>query len=604
MKYFITMLFMVQLIVLSSCNKDFLDKSPEEDITIEEAFLQRRYAEAFLTDVYASLPLENWFTDMLDPNPFVIASDEMNVPWPEKFAKLMNKGSWNAYNVASQQYRNMYEGIRKANIFIKYIDTTPLSKDFTQQDKDRWIGEATYLRAFYHFWLMRIYGPVPIMDYAAGVADDFTKIRRQPLDKCITFVANECDKAINLMPMRVSSDRNLGRVTAAAAYALKARLLLYAASPLWNGNSDYASFTDNEGLKLFPAQNQPEKWADAAKAAKECITECEAAGYELFRKYPDPVKNYQQIFLENNNVEVILARNCNVPDIPGYYPGMTEKCAYPGSLGGWNGYNPTQQQVDAYEMDNGQAPVTGYNTDGSAVINSASGYTESGFAPTAKEGRWLAGVSNMYVNRDPRFYASINFNGAFFIDRQLQFWETGADGRGNAGRDYNTTGYLLKKSIDPTANIAQGRFSPKTWIFFRLGEFYLDYAEALNEAEGPVSDVYKYVNLIRERAGMPALPAGLDKDKMRERIRNERRVELSYETHRYFDCHRWKIAAQTDNGPIYGMNIAAGNSLQDNAYYQRTVVEQRVFQPAKHYLFPIPQSEIDKTPNVIQNPGW
>ena len=163
---------------------------------------------------------------------------------------------------------------------------------------------------------------------------------------------------------------------------------------------------------------------------------------------------------------------------------------------------------------------------------------------------------------------------------------------------------MLKKSVDPTANIAQGRFSLKTWIFFRLGEFYLDYAEALNESDGPVADVYKYMNLIRERAGMPALPTGLNAQQMRERIRNERRVELSYETHRYFDCHRWKIAAQTDNGPIYGMNISAGTNLQDDAYYKRTVVERRVFQGPKHYLFPIPQSEIDKTPNIIQNPGW
>jgi hypothetical protein len=604
MKYLICGLVLVQLLMFSSCKKDFLDKSPEEDITIEEAFLQRRYAEAFLSDVYADLPLENWFTDMVDPNPFIIASDEMNVPWPEKFAKLMNKGSWNAYNVASQQWRNMYEGIRKANIFLKYIDRTPLGKDLTQQDKDRWIGEAVYLRAFYHFWLMRIYGPVPIMDYDAGVADDFTKIKRQPLEQGIDFVSKECDRAISLLPMRVTSDRNIGRVTAAAALALKARMLLYAASPLWNGNPDYAGFTDKEGVKLFSSEYKAEKWKAAALAAKECIDKCEAAGYQLYRKYADPVQNYQQLFLENNNVEVILARNCTTPDIGGYYPGMTEKCAFPGSLGGWNGYNPTQQQVDAYEMDNGQTPVVGYNSDGSPIINQASGYTEAGYAATAMAGRWMEGVSNMYVHRDPRFYASINFNGAYFIDRRLQFWASGADGRGNAGRDYNTTGYLLKKSVDPTANIAQGRFSLKTWIFFRLGEFYLDYAEALNESDGPVADVYKYMNLIRERAGMPALPTGLTTQQMRERIRNERRVELSYETHRYFDCHRWKIAAQTDNGPIYGMNISAGTNLQDDAFYKRTVIERRVFQGPKHYLFPIPQSEIDKTPNIIQNPGW
>lgn len=139
---------------------------------------------------------------------------------------------------------------------------------------------------------------------------------------------------------------------------------------------------------------------------------------------------------------------------------------------------------------------------------------------------------------------------------------------------------------------------------FRLGEIYLDYAEALNEAEGPVSDVYYYVNQIRDRAGMPALPKDLSKSEMRERIRHERRIELAFETHRYFDCHRWKIAEKTDNGPIWGMNISAGASLQDEAYYKRTLIENRIFKAPTHYLFPIFQDEIDKNPNLVQNPGW
>lgn len=604
MKYTVIILLSF-LVLMHSCKSDFLDKGPEEDITVEEAFSQRRYAEAFLTDVYASLPLENWFTDMLDPNPYIIASDEMNVPWPEKFSKLMNQGSWNAYNVVNQQWRNMYEGIRKANIFLDNIDRLPLGNDFSQQDKDRWVGEAIFLRSFYHFWLLRIYGPIPIMDYAAGVADNFTELRRQPFEACINFIVGECDKAIGLLPMRVTSDRHLGRATSAAALALKARVLLYSASPLWNGNPDYAEFSDNNGTKLFSQQYDGEKWDIAAAAIKDAIDRCESAGYQLFSKYPDPVQNYQQLFLENNNIEVIFARNVEVPNVGGYFPGYTERCAFPGSLGGWNGFNPTQQQVDSYEMENGQAPILGYHADGSPIINQASGYTEIGYATSDDErGRWLTGVSNMYVNRDPRFYATINFNGAYFIERRLEFWVSGADGRGNAGRDYNTTGYLLKKSVDPTANIAQGRYSLKTWIFFRLGTLYLNYAEALNEAEGPVADVYKYMNAIRNRAGMPNLPEGLSVDQMRARIRNERRVELSYETHRYFDCHRWKIAHQTDNGHIYGMNITAGAHLQDDAFYKRTIVENRVFQSPKHYLFPIPQIELDKTPNLIQNPGW
>src|SRR5690606_14744901 len=240
-------LILIQFFFVISCQKDFLEKGPEEDITIEDAFLQRRYAEAFLTDIYAGIPNEIYFTDMADINPFIIASDELNVPLPEKFAKLMNRGSWNSFNVAGQIWKNMYEGIRKANIFLKYIDSTPLDETFKAADKQRWIGEAVFLRAFYHFLLIRIYGPVPILDYDVKLDDDFLQIKRKPLAECIDFVVNQCDEAIKSLPMKVIDERQLGRPTAAAALALKARILLYRASPLWNGNPDYANFVDQDG---------------------------------------------------------------------------------------------------------------------------------------------------------------------------------------------------------------------------------------------------------------------------------------------------------------------------------------------------------------------
>lgn len=597
-KYILVALLVVPLIFNQSCNKDYLDKTPEEDISLEDAFKQPRYAEAALAGIHATLPNEIYFTDYADANPFVIAADEMDIPYPEKFVKLMNKGSWNSFNVASQQYKNMYEGIRAANIFLKYIGTTKLEGSFTQDVKNRWIGEATFLRAFYHFLLMRIYGPVPIMDYVAGTDDDYTQIRRKPMDECVNFVVTECDKAINMLGMRVVDSRELGKPTAAAAYALKARVLLYNASPLWNGNPDYASFADNAGTKLFSQQYDANRWTIAAAAAKDCIEKCEAAGYHLFKEFTDPVQNYQQLFITNNNAEVLFARNAGVD-------GWMEKCAFPARIGGWNGWNPTQAQVDAYEMTNGTTPVTGYNADGTPVINNSSGYVEDGYATADDpQKRWLTGTRKMYINRDPRFYASINFNGSDFAGGRCEFWNTGIDGLGRAARDYNITGYLIKKFLNPGVIISQGRFVSKTWIFFRLAEQYLNYAEALNEAQGPVADVYTYMNKIRERAGMPSLPTGLSKDQMRERIRHERRIELAFETHRYFDCHRWKIAAQTDKGPVYGMNITAGTSLTDDAFYKRTVVENRVFVAPKHYLFPIPQSEIDKNQNMKQNPGW
>lgn len=584
--------------ILCGCS-GYLDKAPEEDILIEDAFLKRNYAEAFLTDAYADLPREDYFTDMADINPFVLASDELNVPWPEKFGKLMNRGALNAYNATGRAWINMYEGIRKSNVFLDNIHLTPIDKDFSQDEKNTWIGEATFLRAIYHFFIIRLYGPCIIMDHTVKVDEDFNALQRSPLDDCVQFVLDEMDKAIKLLPMRPADASKTFRVTAAAAYAVKARLLLYRASDLWNGNPLYANFKDSEGTILFPQTKDPVWWEKAAKAAKECIDACEAASYKLYRApSDDPVENYTNLFIERNNCEVLLARSCGVD-------GNMERCCFPRSLGGWAGFNPTQAQVDAYEMADGTVPIIGYEPNGQPIINTASGYTETGFTTTdGPDGRWKAGVSNMYVNRDPRFYATINFNGSILKGHQIQLWSTGEDGRGNEGRDYCTTGYLLRKHADPSCNIPQGIYTLKSWILFRLGEVYLSYAEALNEAQGPVADVHKYVNMVRERSGMPALPANLDKDQMRERIRRERRVELAFEAHRYFDCHRWMIARETESGPVYGMNIAAGTHLQDPVFYQRTVVETRVFPFPQYYLFPIMQSEIDKIKGFTQNPYW
>ncbi|MCQ2151949.1 MAG: RagB/SusD family nutrient uptake outer membrane protein [Bacteroidales bacterium] len=587
--------------MLSSC-ENYLDKAPEEDILIEDAFLKRNYAEAFLSDAYADLPLENYFTDMADINPFVLASDEFNVPWPEKFGKLMNRGALNAYNTTGRVWINMYEGIRKCNIFLDNIDRTPVGKDFSQKEKDTWVGEAILLRAIYHFFIIRVYGPCIIMDHSVTVNDDFNALQRKPLDECIQFVLDEMDKAIALLPAKIEDSSKIGRVTSALAYAVKARLLLYRASDLWNGNPLYKDYTGSDkpdAPVLFPQVKDASWWKKAADAAKECIDFCENNGYHLYRSADnDPVKNYQELFTVKYNPEIIYSRQ-------GGRDGNMEKASYPRSLGGWGGFNPTQAIVDMYEMADGSTPITGYNNDGSPIINTNSGYTEDGFAAADDpDGRWVAGVSNMYVNREPRFYASINFNGAVFKGHQIELWKTGADGQGNEGRDYCTTGYLLKKHANPDCNIPQGIFQLVSWPLFRLGEVYLNYAEALNEAEGPIDDVYKYVNAIRDRSGLPGLPSGLNKDQMRERIRHERQIELSFETHRYFDCHRWMIAQQTESGPVYGMNIAAGTSLQDPEYYKRTVVEIRVFPYPQYYLFPIYDSEINKIDGLAQNPYW
>lgn len=599
MKRIITSITVVTFfIALSGCTKDFLDKTPDEDLTLDQVFEQRQYAERFLTSAYFTLHEEISFNDWWGRNPFVGASDEMEITWTYPFAHVMTSGAWSPQNIEENIWRFDWEGMRKVNIFLERIDQTPMS----EAEKNIWKGEAYFLRAFFHFFQVRIHGPIPIMDRASTLDDDFTAIKRRPYKEVVDFIVADCDRAASLLqPSYINGpteDRTqLGRPTKSSALALKARMLLYAASPLWNGNPDYTGFTDQDGLKLF-AEYNPQGWQIAADAAKAVIQEAEGAGYGLYTSADnDPMRNYQELFYVRHNKEILFARNMGDWD-------HQERCTSPNGMGGWSGYCPTQELVDAYQMADGSTPILGYEAGGQPIINPESGYQETGYAEEAHpEGYHLDQIRNMYVGREPRFYASINYSGAFWRERRIEFWNSGLDGRSRSAVDHSVTGYLMKKFSEESVRIPQNIFTQKTWIYFRLGEQYLNYAEALNEAQGPVADVYKYVNAIRNRAGLPGLPEGLTQEEMREKIRHERRIEFAFETHRYFDTRRWLIAEETDNKDFYRMTVDKGTHLQDDAFYERSFLKHRVFEK-KHYLWPIPQSEINKTPTIIQNPGW
>jgi len=597
MKFKYIIYFML-LSIFSSCAKDFLKKAPDEELDTETVFEERRYAEQFLSSVYFNIPemleYSRWFTR----NPYTGGSDEVEITWTGAYSHLINSGAWNpsdhyGSNEEPDMWGFQFEGIRKANLFLDHIDKTPMN----EEEKRKWIGEATFLRAFFHFNIFQLHGPIPIIDKTINLNDDFLAIRRAPVNEVVDFIVKECDKAAADLDWTVPADR-YGRITKVAALALKARVLLYAASPLFNGDPAYSNFTDHDGNRLFPDAD-PNLWTKAAEAAKECIEGAEANGYGLYYSADkDPMRSYQDLFLVRNNQEVLFARNLGTQS-------HFERCANPTGYGGYSIYCPTQELIDAYEMRNGEAPITGYHSDGAPIINPESGYQEDGFTNEAHpEGYWPTNISNMYIDRDPRFYASINFSGAEWKGRRIEFWYSGVDGRQRAGSDYCISGYLMKKMVSPTANIPEGRFGLNTWIHYRLGEQYLNYAEALNESEGPVADVYKYVNAIRNRSGMPNLPAGLDQDEMRERIRHERRIELAFEAHRFFDVRRWKIAEDILGSTIHGMDIQSGSSLQDPEFYNRVKIEDRVFNAPKHYLWPIRISEIEKNPNLVQNLGW
>jgi len=596
MKRLMIFCFFVVALFIGGCNKDFLDKTPDEDLTLQDVFTNRNYAQAFLTSIYAGLP---WEIDMPDPggrSPWVGCSDEMEITFPGSYGHVINHGGWNSSNI-EDNWQFAYQDIRKCDIFLENIDQLATSVDFSSSDKDHWKGEATFLRAYSEFLVYRLYGPISILNNSVKANEDFTTIRRLPLDSCVAYMIKDCDQAVSLLPITVTTDKT-GRATKAAALALKARILLYAASPLFNGNPDFKDFTDNTGTKLMPQTYDAKKWQLAADAAKACIDQSEAAGYGLYYAASgDPVESYSNIFLQNNNKEVLWATNYQVYN-------HLEMCQSPLSYGGYSIMSVSQDLVDAYQNSEGVDVIKGHYSDGSPIINNESGYTENGFTNAAGK-YWDAGVSNMYANREPRFYASIHFSGEQWKGKGIELWYAGKDGASKNPSDFCKTGYLMKKFANPQINIQQNTgWDLKTFIIFRLGEQYLNYAEALNEAAGPVSDVYKYINAIRKRAGLPDLPSGLSKDDMRERIHHERRIELAFESERYFDCRRWKIASTTNNGNLFGLSIYNGNNSQDNSFYQRAVADKRSFISPRDYLWPVPQSEIDRDSSLVQNPGW
>ena len=602
-------LYIVSAIVIlagaASCEK-FLDMSPDENLTIDDVFTNRLQTRAFLANAYSYLP---YHADMAWDNNFTGSCDEMEIAYGAHTTHAMSSGAWAPVDdFVAFIWTSMYEGIRKVNRVIENVDRCTEATS----DEIRWMkGESYFLRAFYHFMIFRAYGPIPIIDHVLDINEDIASIVRAPADDVAQFIADDCDRAAEYLVDKDSwASDDYARANRIAALALKSRVLLYVASPLYNGNTDLAELKDPvTGANLISQTYDPEKWKTAADAAKACIEAAEAAGHELYdvELSSDPVLNYQSIFTVNWNKEVLWGRNNGMAD-------HWLNCSDPTSFGCYAIFDPTQEIVDAYEMEDGSTPITGYTNNGlTPVINTASGYVETGFSTDSYPGRWEVGVSKMYTHREPRFYASINFAGGIWkttrasnwtVPHVNEFWFNGIDGKNNAGSDYCKTGYLMKKLHYP--NRVPWQFTPmQVWIYFRLGEIYLNYAEALNEYSGPTTDVYNYVNAIRTRAALPGLAAGLSKDQMRDRIHHERRIELAFETHRWFDVRRWKEGA-SQGEPIHSMNIWEGTNQQDPAFYKRIFVENRVFESPKHYFYPIPQSEIDKNNKhlLVQNVGW
>lgn len=594
--------FVACMLTMLSCKK-YLDKQPDDMLTMDDVWASRPQSQAYLSSIYSFIPDE---AKMQNNYNLLGICDEGDFIWDAAWAGQMNIGNWNVSSGYYDKWTPFYQGIRSASIFINNIDKNDdptLSPDI----RNSWKQEARALRAIYYFYLIRQYGPVVLLPdepIDINAANEALQLPRSSFDSCINYVVSELDAVLQSpdLPATFVNDKDKGRIDKHTVMGFKSRALLLAASPLWNGNADYAGFKNPDGKPLVNVSYDENKWKLAASAAKVLIDDMPlglykktATGESTF----DPFLSVRDVLLDRWNQEVIYCRpqmaSSNAAD--GW-----ERHVAPRFVNGWNGVGISQQMIDAYFMDNGKK-----------ISEQGSGYSETGFSGSA--GKYTkAGTFNMYVNREPRFYASVIYNGADWIYKEdgqpvhtVELFFTGNCGK-QASHDHSATGYLCCKNVSPNSNLVEWTGALRSLVMMRLAEIYLNYAEALNEwknDQGSREEAAHYIDLIRERAGLPALESSkkASKEALRNAIRDERRVELAFENFRAWDTRRWKIAEQTDGAPLMGMNVDAGKSLTDAAFYQRTVEEKRVFKKS-YYLWPIPQSEIVRNRACVQNPGW
>jgi hypothetical protein len=553
MKSKIFLSIIVIMVLSNSCSKGLLDKGPLDKYSDASVWSDLSLVEAFVNQQYTLLPGFDWY-DKVRGVTISSASDESIHQYGYDGLEDMNKGALSPSNMTGFDTWNFdYKFIRNCNEFFTKIDDVPGKEEL----KKRLKGEITFLRAYCYADLVQRYGGVPLVIKSFQLTDDFT-MPRSSHDDCVNFIVEELDKAVELLNAE-ETGANLGRVTKGAALALKSRTLLYSASPLWNASDDRA------------------RWQKAADAAKAVI---DLPNYHLYQG-----SNYDRLFLDNNNSEVIFSRAVdranNVFAAVEATEGPNGGINAAGFYGGWNTNGPSQNLVNDFEMNDG------------LPINQSPLYD----------------AQDPYKNRDPRFYADILFDGALWHGVPLEFFEGGRNSSQNtANSDANNctrTAYTKRKHLDPDFDYLNDPLglSNQSWIIYRLSEMYLNYAEAMFYLDDEATARWA-LNQIRSRPGvqMPDIAATVTGSALLDRIRNERRIELCFEGHRFFDVRRWKIAEVTDNIPLTGIKIVK-NSVTGIKTYSEKIVQERKFFAPRHYLFPIPQYELNKV-TLEQNPGY
>lgn len=614
----ISLLLAGSTILPYSC-ADYLNVSDElaAELTLDQVFNNVNYTKRFHRYIYSGIP---------DVSNIMINSSYAGLtgldnPWPTLSDEL--KASQNntkdipsvGYTAASANFTrwSLYKQIRQAGIFIRdaHVITSGEATGavITETELATLKNEARFLRAYYHFLLFELYGPIPIMndDNIAESSSADLDYYRATVDEVVDFIDTELRACLELLPdVETSSDR-AAAPTKAAAYAILAKLHVYAASPLFNGGYQAAmDLKDARGVQLFPERDDS-KWQKAVSALEELFTYLDSQNRnELFIvRNEDGTINAEEslyqinfVFTNNQNPEVLWYTS---NESWGYVnnEGRERRCTPRDVYNGFSGIGITQEMIDAYFM------ADGLSIDESDLYDRSTEYELD-----------ENDIANMYKNREPRFYNDVTYSGITWQNteengnpKKIYFYLGSGNDNSSANNCY--TGYLLYKGccrdILNTGNYLKYQYRPG--ILFRLADFYLLYAEALNEVDPNDSRILEYIDKVRVRAGIPKLQdikpeLKGDYEAQFEAIRHERRVELFAEGQRYFDVRRWMLADKDGDcrqgGAFTGMNMS-GSSPEE--FMERVTFETRIFEE-RMYLYPIPEDEINKSQKLIQNPGW
>jgi hypothetical protein len=655
MKRIIYVFILIFAPLLHSC-KEYLDVVPDNVATIDYAFRDRNSAQRFLITCYSYMPpIGNPTND-----PAIMSSDEWWAHEDQYYYQFV--GNFDAFNIKRnrqnvndpllnywqgfRQGTDLYQGIRDCNIFLENISR--VGPDLPEGERARWAAEVKFLKAYYHYYLLRMYGPVPLIreNFPVDTETESVRIFRSPFDECVSYIVQLIDEAVKDLPLIITDVTNeLGRITQPIALSVKAELLVMAASPLFNGNIDYADVTDKRGIALFPDREDRNKWVVAAQACKNAIDTCRLA--ENIRLYEFTDSRYtpfmsdttrrgmtlRHVVADKWNTEIIWGNSrASVTDnlqritIP-YFTGAMRA----GASGNYQPFlSPTMRMVELFYSNRG-VPI-----DEDSQYDYAGRY-ETDRAPADHRYYIQPGyeTAKLHINREPRFYANIAFDGGYWYGNGRtkdvgfgleaeQPWplqtKAGEMMGKTGGIRYSMTGYWAKKpghfETTTTETGASTTFTRYSFPIMRLSDLYLLYAEALNESlpaadSRPTDEIYFYIDTVRKRAGLEGVVESWEKysnfptkpqkrDDMREIIRQERMIELAFEGKRFWDLRRWNLMQDYMNRPVITWNIDGENA---DDFYNIIVLYPLEFS-AKENLWPIGETELRANPNILQNPGW